>query len=162
MTYLLDANVFIQAKNLYYGFDFVPGFWSWLDMAFEQSQIRSITAVRDELVQGQDELGTWARDRGRFFQEIDSATTRHFTELSTWVYRSNFTQAARRGFTTSHTDFLLVTYARAHNLTLVTHETLSVGFNRVKIPNACQALGVEYTNTFDMLRQSQVRLTLSR
>jgi hypothetical protein len=28
--YLLDANVFIQAKNLHYGFDFCPGFWDWL------------------------------------------------------------------------------------------------------------------------------------
>nr|WP_269633613.1 DUF4411 family protein [Pelomonas sp. BJYL3] len=30
MAYLLDANVFIQAKNLQYGFDFCPGFWDWL------------------------------------------------------------------------------------------------------------------------------------
>lgn len=27
MTYLLDSNVFIQAKNLHYGFDFCPAFW---------------------------------------------------------------------------------------------------------------------------------------
>ena len=26
--YLLDANVFIQAKNLHYGFDFCPAFWT--------------------------------------------------------------------------------------------------------------------------------------
>lgn len=25
--YLLDANVFIQAKNLHYGMDFCPAFW---------------------------------------------------------------------------------------------------------------------------------------
>ena len=25
--YLLDANVFIEAKNRYYGFDFCPAFW---------------------------------------------------------------------------------------------------------------------------------------
>ena len=25
--YLLDANGFIQAKNLHYGFDFCPAFW---------------------------------------------------------------------------------------------------------------------------------------
>ena len=30
VAYLLDANVFIQAKNLYYGFDFCPAFWEWL------------------------------------------------------------------------------------------------------------------------------------
>ncbi len=30
MPYLLDANVFIQAKNLHYGLDFCPAFWDWL------------------------------------------------------------------------------------------------------------------------------------
>ena len=27
MAYLLDANVFISAKNLHYGLDFCPAFW---------------------------------------------------------------------------------------------------------------------------------------
>lgn len=30
MAYLLDANTFIQAKNLQYGFDFCPAYWDWL------------------------------------------------------------------------------------------------------------------------------------
>ena len=30
MSYLLDADVFIQAKNLHYGLDFCPAFWDWL------------------------------------------------------------------------------------------------------------------------------------
>ena len=28
--YQLDANVFIQAKNLHYGFDFLPALSDWL------------------------------------------------------------------------------------------------------------------------------------
>ena len=30
MAYFLDADVFIRAKNLHYGFDFCPAFWEWL------------------------------------------------------------------------------------------------------------------------------------
>ncbi len=30
MAYLLDANVFMTAKNLHYGFDFCPAFWEWI------------------------------------------------------------------------------------------------------------------------------------
>jgi hypothetical protein len=30
MAYLLDADVFIAAKNLHYGLDFCPAFWDWL------------------------------------------------------------------------------------------------------------------------------------
>ena len=29
--YLLDTNVFIEAKNRYYSFDLAPGFWEWLE-----------------------------------------------------------------------------------------------------------------------------------
>lgn len=31
MAYLLDADVFIRAKNLHYGLDFCPAFWDWHD-----------------------------------------------------------------------------------------------------------------------------------
>jgi hypothetical protein len=30
MAYVLDANVFISAKNLHYGLDFCPAFWDWI------------------------------------------------------------------------------------------------------------------------------------
>ena len=30
MSYLLDSNVFMAAKNLHYGLDFCPAFWDWL------------------------------------------------------------------------------------------------------------------------------------
>ena len=30
MMYLLDSNVFIEAKNRHYPFDVVPAFWDWL------------------------------------------------------------------------------------------------------------------------------------
>jgi hypothetical protein len=33
MAYLLDTNVFIEAKNRHYGFDFCPAFWDWIDHA---------------------------------------------------------------------------------------------------------------------------------
>ena len=29
-AYLIDLNVFIQAKNLHDGFDVCPAFWDWL------------------------------------------------------------------------------------------------------------------------------------
>jgi Domain of unknown function (DUF4411) len=49
MTYLLDANVFIQAKNLQYGFDFCPAFWDWLDEQAAADQVGSIEKVLDGL-----------------------------------------------------------------------------------------------------------------
>ena len=39
MAYLLDANIFIQAKNLHYGFDFCPAFWEWLVAANAEGRV---------------------------------------------------------------------------------------------------------------------------
>ena len=47
--YLLDANVFIQTKNLHYGFDFCPAFWDWLVVQNEAGEVASIERVGDEL-----------------------------------------------------------------------------------------------------------------
>ena len=51
MAWLLDANVFIQAKNLQYGFDFCPAFWDWLTRENEARNVFSIERVRTELLQ---------------------------------------------------------------------------------------------------------------
>ena len=47
--YLLDANVFIQAKNLHYGFDFCPAFWSWLDQEHANERVFSVEGVFEEV-----------------------------------------------------------------------------------------------------------------
>ena len=44
MAYLLDANVFIQAKNLHYGLDFCPAFWDWLIDRNEAGVVFSLVA----------------------------------------------------------------------------------------------------------------------
>ena len=63
MAYLLDSDVFIQAKNLHYGFDFCPAFWEWIDQQAAAGTARSIEKVRDELIGGGDELAIWAQRR---------------------------------------------------------------------------------------------------
>jgi len=67
IRYLLDANVFIQAKNLHYGFDFCPAFWEWLVVQNGAGTVASIEKVADELASGEDDLTSWAKDRGPAF-----------------------------------------------------------------------------------------------
>jgi len=62
MNFLLDTNVFIEAKNRYYAFDICPGFWDWMDSACGV-KVASIVNVREELTRGDDELSAWAHDR---------------------------------------------------------------------------------------------------
>jgi hypothetical protein len=74
MAYLLDANVFIQAKNLHYGLDFCPAFWDWLVQQNAKNIVFSIEKVGDEIDAGADELAKWATQRGSgFFLKPDAA-----------------------------------------------------------------------------------------
>jgi hypothetical protein len=52
MAYLIDSDVFIQTKNLHYGFDFCPAFWTWLVNANAASRAFSIEKVGTELLAG--------------------------------------------------------------------------------------------------------------
>jgi len=54
--YLLDTNIFIQAKNLYYGFEFCPAFWDWLVAQNQVGKVASIEKVAEELKAGDDQL----------------------------------------------------------------------------------------------------------
>lgn len=63
MAYLLDANVFIEAKNRYYGLDFCPAFWAWLIAANAEGKVFSIERVGAELKAGNDALAKWAAAR---------------------------------------------------------------------------------------------------
>jgi len=65
MPYLLDANVFIQAKNLHYGLDFCPAFWDWLVVENAAGNVFSIERVGDEIEAGGDELGRGPRPAAR-------------------------------------------------------------------------------------------------
>ena len=153
--YLLDANVFIEAKNRYYAFDIVPGFWVWLDKAHAGGTVCSIKEVQEELLKHDDELADWVRQRPNLFQTVDQKTTAFYAPLTQWAYSQNFTGAALSVFTATNADYLLIAYAKAHSHTLVTHERFNANVkNRIPIPNACRAMGVKTVDTFQMLRQA--------
>jgi hypothetical protein len=66
MSYLLDANVFIQAKNLHYGLDFCPAFWDWLIEKNKLNEVFSIEKIGDKIDAGQDELSVWKSNGGPY------------------------------------------------------------------------------------------------
>ena len=61
MAYLLDANVFIEARRRYYGLDFCPAFWDWLIAANARGAVYSIERIREQLMGAGDELSDWVR-----------------------------------------------------------------------------------------------------
>jgi hypothetical protein len=160
MAYLLDSDIFIQAKNLHYGFDFCPAFWDWVDDRAGARVVLSIDKVRDELIAGADDLATWAQQRGEdFFVKPDSAVLASLRTASTWANGAGYEPAAVSIFLQA-ADYYLVAHAHAANHVVVTHEVPSASTRRIKIPDACIGLGVKCVSPFDMLRVERARFVL--
>ncbi len=163
MIYLLDANVYIEAKNRYYRMTVCPGFWDWMDLQFASGQVSSIRMVYDELSKNDDALSEWVKNRQHYFAEADDEKTQEvFTEIVEFVmehfeysepYRSNFLAVA---------DPWLIAKAKTMGATVVTHEVLiPSGSKKVKIPNICREFGVDFCNTFDLLESGAAQFVLS-
>jgi hypothetical protein len=157
--YLLDANVFIQAKNSYYGFDIVPAFWEWLVDANERGLVASIEKVAEELRGAGDELADWVNDRDdTFFLTADAQVVVSMQAGSAWVTTCGaYDQAAVSTYLQDSADYYLVSHAHAYGHVVVTHEIASTSRKRVKIPDACTAMGVNFTTPFDALRATGAR-----
>jgi predicted nucleic acid-binding protein len=160
MKYLLDTNIFIEAKNRYYGLDFCPAFWDWLIEKNAAGTLASIEKVANEIANGSDELSEWVEARGKqFFLPADQAVLPALGEVSTWASTQNYEPAAIATFL-DIADSLLVAHARAHSYTVVTHERLGDSPKKIKIPNACLALSIPCINPFEMLRRERARFVL--
>ncbi len=122
--YLLDANVFIEAKNRYYAFQICPGFWQALVINHAAKRVISIDSVYDELIAQKDELSKWVTDHcpASFFKKTqDTAVIDQYQELVRWVYAQGFVDEANSEFA-DVADGWVIAYARANGLTVVTHE----------------------------------------
>lgn len=160
MSYLLDANVFIEAKNRYYGFDFCPAFWDWLIINNREKKVFSIEKVGDEIDAGNDELAEWANQLGPdFFLKPDNAMLAAMGSVSNWATGQNYDLSAVNTFFLG-ADYYLVAFALAHGYTIVTLEIASPSAKKIKIPNACIGLKIKFVTPYKMLRKESARFVL--
>lgn len=162
MVYLLDANVFIQAKNLHYGFDFCPAFWDWLIQKNNEQIVFSIEAVCDELTVGDDSLSNWAKsNKKKLFLPPDHITVSKFPVVSKWANDPSLKyEAGAINQFLRVADYYLVCHGLGHQMTIVTHEKSRNSKKQIKIPDACQGLGVHFVNPFEMLRLEKANFVL--
>ncbi|ACI20240.1 MULTISPECIES: DUF4411 family protein [Thermodesulfovibrio] len=157
-TYLLDANVFIEAARRYYAFDIAPPFWKALSEFAEKGKLISIDRVKNELLRGKDELSKWAK--GSFFEWFkstdDDFILTSYRRVIEWAENhSQFTQEAKKEFyDAENADAWLVAYALSNRNIIVTHEVYKPDVKKeIPIPNICRDFRIEYIDTFEMLRR---------
>ena len=86
----------------------------------------------------------------------------HLDSGTGWAASQNYTQAALSAFAADAADYLLVAFGAAYNFTVVTNERPAPkSRKRVKIPDACDALGVKWDTPWNMFRATGVALRLA-
>ncbi len=150
--YLIDANTMIEAANVYYTFKRVPGFWSWVAEQSANGTIKSVSLVKDE-IEFPSELVEWVEEievNGFFIDVSTPEIQKVFKQVAKYVMAQNFGPEHKAKFMNG-ADPWIIAAAKVHNCKVVTQEK-SVGANskKVKIPDVCTALQVEYLNTFAM------------
>jgi hypothetical protein len=160
--YLLDSDVFIRAKNLHYAFDIVPAWWEWLERAHRAGLVNTVEACRIEVLAGADELADWMRAQPATFAIAPQAADQpSMTRVSDWaVAATQYRQGAAAQFLGAG-DYFLVSQALSLGYTVVTHEEPAPqSKTRIKIPDACNAVGVQWVTPWRMLRDQGARFDL--
>ncbi len=162
MTYLIDSDVFINAKNRHYGFDIVPAWWDWLEQAHRVGRIYTVEACRNEVIAGADELAIWmAAQPPTFAIRPEPGDQPSLQRVSQWAAAApHYRQGAASQFMAAG-DYWLVSQALSLGHTVVTHEEPApFSKSRIKIPDACNAVGVTWMSPFRMLRDEGARFRL--
>jgi len=166
--YVLDADVFLAAKNAYYAFAICPGFWDSLIHHHNEADVCSIDKVKGELLAGRktEDLVLWVKNKlpGAFFASTDDeAVISAYERIMLWAQRnSQFFDQAKAKFATE-ADGWLVAYAMVHEVTVVTNEQSHPDArNRIMLPDVCNHFGVLYKDTFSMLKDLAVRYEWAR
>ena len=155
VKYILDANIFIEAKRRYYAFDLCPGFWDSLLHHNKKDNLKSIDRVKKELLEGKDDLAAWSKKAPDLFAPTDSKFVLvDYGAIIQWAQnQKRFTDAAKSEFARG-VDAWVIAYAKAYNAIVVTQEVSAPRSRKdVKIPDVCKHFNIKYTNTFDMLQE---------
>ena len=159
-VYVVDSNFFIQAHRASYPLDVATSFWSKVIQLAEDGKIISIDKVKNEIFKNEDELKQWCEINlpDNFFKDT-SGIIPQYSQVATWAASKSghyLPNALAEFLDADEADAWLIAHALVDpaGSVLVTHELSEPNRkNKVKIPEACIANGVQYCNTIEMLRQ---------
>lgn len=139
MTYFLDSNFLIDAKNLHFPINRNPDFWCWLVQLGQSGLLRIPEAVHDEVNRGNDDLVEWVN----IHQEI------FFCKTAECVFTLPQALSGYGEPTDTDLEFLkadpyVIAHALAMRGTVVTGEKPkdTVVIKNKKIPTICEGLHV--------------------
>ena len=155
IKYVLDTNVFIEAKRRYYAFDLCPGFWKSLLYHNSIGNLESIDRVRKELLEGKDNLAAWSKKTTSLFSSTESEpVTTAYRSILQWVQSQDRFSNFEKSRFADDVDAWVIAYAKANNVVVATEEkSAPYSHKEIKIPDVCKHFNIKCIDTFDMLRK---------
>ena len=158
--YIVDTNFFIQAHRASYPLDVASSFWNKVKQLANEEKILSIDKVKEEIYKNDDNLKKWCTDNlpENFFKDTAQIMTA-YGQVVTWAASRSIhylPNALAEFLSADEADAYVVAFALADKSSrvVVTQEISEpTRKNKVKIPDACDALKVQFVNIMDMFRQ---------
>ena len=162
MFFIVDSNFFIQAHRANYPLDIAITFWKKVKELADNGSIISIDKVKNEIYQNDDELKSWCVENLPidFFKD-SSEVIEDYTQVVNWAVSKSehYIQRAMEEFLDAdEADAWIIAYALKNDIIITTHEKSQPDSKKkIKIPEPCNALGVAFVDTIEMLRRLNIQ-----
>lgn len=154
--YLLDSNYWINAEN-YYPIDIFPSFWERMKTLIESGEVVVHQTVLEEIDRKERAASDWLHAvAGDVIMPITEDTLAKYVDVCRWAedQAQNYKKEAIDEFEQNdRADAWICAEASASELLIVTNEKKLNSPNKVKIPNVCEAFGIEYMANLDFMRK---------
>ena len=125
-----------------------PTLWANIEAMILDERIRCVDVVRDELAKREDEVFQWAKAQSGLFLPLSADVQTAARDVLAGHPRLVGIGSGRSG-----ADPFVIALARARGGVVVTEETLSGNLNRPRIPDVCDAIGVERLNLIGFVQR---------
>jgi hypothetical protein len=174
MTYWLDANIFITAKNSIYAFEVNTTLWAWLDSQLRAKVIMSPARVFREIMEFKkdDPLKQWVHTRKDIglCVEPSKEVSHCLTAIADYLYSTTIVgkkskkpelryKAAQAEVFSRGADAFVIAHAMACKGTVVTFESDRYpDSQKIRIPDICAHFQVPCINLHQLLLTLKAKL----
>lgn len=155
--YLLDANIIINAHELYYPLKRVPEFWEWILFHASNGKIKLPDEIISEIQGGESaQHACWVHDKTNKSTLLLNET--FDLELLQMVVNEGYAPDLNElEIEQIGQDPFLIAYAMKdkENRVVVTNETSAPSKTRSKkkVPDVCDLLGIKHCNVYTLIRE---------
>lgn len=153
MKYSIDTSALMDGWDRYYPRDVHVGLWRKLEELIEAGDVISTEFVLKELEKKHDDLFKWAKERKAMFRSANEQTQLAVREILRDHQHLINAQRNRSG-----ADPWVIALARVEGCKVLTGERKApAGTNppKLKMPNFCEALGVEWVDMVKLCREQK-------